>query len=222
MDYLVFDGVASYCEVPDSSDLSVATTGALSVAAWMRPDTLTFTSIEGSGYVYWMGKGEHGKQEWTCRMYSQGNAEQRENRISFYVFNPGGHRGVGAYVQEPVTPGDWIHIVGVADGQDIHLYKDGVLKNTQHYSGEITPAHGSAPMRFGTRDFNSFFQGALAEIRVWNRALHPGEVNALFQGSATPALGLVSEYLFMVGRDSADAHHAAVNGAAWGAEEAAI
>ena len=222
MEYLEFDGRGGYAEVPDSQDLSVATAGQLSVAAWMRPDTLTFPSVEGSGYVHWMGKGEgsgaQGNQEWVFRMYSQGNSEGRENRISFYVFNAEGHLGVGAYVEEPVTPGEWIHVVGVADGTDIHLYKDGTLKNTQHYSGVIRPAHGPAPLRFGTRDFHSFFRGAVAQVRVWSRALSGSEVAGLFDDSV-PGAGLVAEWLFMVGRDSVGQHNAAVAGATWGTDD---
>jgi concanavalin A-like lectin/glucanase superfamily protein len=219
MDHLQFDGITAYAEVPDSTDLSVATTGSLSVSAAIRPDTLSFRSVEGTRYVHWMGKGETGHQEWVLRMYSQGNTEGRENRISFYVFNPAGGRGVGAYVQEPVRPGDWIHVVGVADGTDIHLYKDGVLKNSQHYGSTITPTHGSAPLRFGTRDFRSFFQGAVAQVRIWNRALTAAEVGGLFAGNRVPHQGLVGEWLFMVGHDTSRNHNAIVRGAAWGTDD---
>ena len=218
MDYLQFDGVSSYCEVPDSPDLSIATTGALSVAAWIRPDTLTFSAVEGSGYVHCMGKGETGREEWKCRMYSQDNSEGRDNRISFYVFHPEPGKGIGAYVQEPVTAGEWIHIVGVADGSDVHLYRDGALKNTQHYGGKLTPVHGAAPLRLGTCDFASYFQGALAEVRIWNRALSADEARGLYTGSNVPRDGLRAEYLFRLGGDSADGHDAAVNGASSGSD----
>ena len=43
----------------------------------------------------------------------------RRNRISFYVFNPDGHLGVGSYFQDPVIQGEWIHVLGIADGQVI-------------------------------------------------------------------------------------------------------
>ncbi|MGO9464587.1 MAG: hypothetical protein ACLQIB_28720 [Isosphaeraceae bacterium] len=35
--------------------------------------------------------------------------DPRPDRISFYVFNPPGHRGTGSYVQEPVSvdPPEW-------------------------------------------------------------------------------------------------------------------
>ena len=220
MNYVQFDGNASYCEVPDSPALSVATSGSLSIAAWMRPDTLDFPVVEGSGYVHWLGKGQTGRQEWTFRMYSQGNSENRANRISFYVFHPDGGQGIGAYVQEPVSPGEWIHLVGVVDGALVHIYKNGDHKNAQEYGGKIAPVHGSAPVRFGTRDFHSFFQGALGEIRIWQRAISADEVMALHEGSSVPDTDLVAEYLFDLGQDSAGGHDAVVKGALWGSDPA--
>jgi hypothetical protein len=96
--YLHFDGAHTYIEVPSSTDFSVGMCGALTVSGWIRPATLLFANTEGSGYVHWLGKGESGRHEWTFRMYSQGNAEDRGNHISFYVFNPAGDQGVGSYL----------------------------------------------------------------------------------------------------------------------------
>jgi hypothetical protein len=127
--FLQFNGSSAYVEVADSPDLSVATTGSLTVSAWMRPDTLTFPNKEGSGYVNWLGKGTPGQHEWVLRMYSQDTKENRANRISFYVFNQSGGLGIGSYFQDAVTPGEWIHVVGVADGQQTRIYKNGVARD---------------------------------------------------------------------------------------------
>ncbi len=218
--YLQFNGMNNFVEVPDSRDFSVSTTGGLAVSAWMRPDTLTFASTEGSGYVHWMGKGEGAQQEWTFRMYSQANSENRENRISFYVFNLAGGLGVGSYFQDPITAGQWIHVVGVADGQSTHIYKNGVLRKSDVYQGSITTQHGTAPLRMGTRDFRSYFQGGLAEVRVWNRVLTATEVGDLYALSIVPPQGLVAEYLFNrgtgnVARDTKDSHDGIISGATW-------
>jgi len=42
---LVSDGVDDYIEIPDHVDFSVATTGELTVSAWIRPDALTFAPV---------------------------------------------------------------------------------------------------------------------------------------------------------------------------------
>jgi hypothetical protein len=228
---LVFDGLDDYIEIADSPDLSVATTGQLSVSAWMRPDVLTFPAFQSTGYVHWLGKGEVGQQEWVFRMYNAETTDPtpRPNRISFYVFNPSGQEGIGSHVQEPVQAGEWIHIVGVADESTTSIYKDGVFKRCDRYTGTgpgpchnyasdlwVTPAHGTAPMRMGTRDFASYFLGAIREVRVWSRALSAPDVSALYGGSV-PQDGLVAEYLLGqdIAPDSAGSHAGVIAGASW-------
>ena len=231
--YLQFDGsTTNYVEVPDSNDFSVDTTGGLTISAWMRPDALTFANTEGSRpdeqFVHWLGKGSSGQQEWVFRMYSITDpAGARENRISFYVFEgntPPPIRGCGSYFQDPVQTGQWIHVVGVADNSAMTttIYKDGVPRNTNSYAGIVTPGHGTTPLRMGTRDFASFFQGALAEVRVWNRVLNDQEIADLYFLGTVPQDALVGEYLLNEGAGSTAfdtsgrAHDGTVFGAAWG------
>ena len=73
--YLQFNGIDAYVEIPSIADYSLATTGALTVAAWIRPNTLNFPNVEpDSDYIHWLGKGDQsgsdGNQEWTFRMYN--------------------------------------------------------------------------------------------------------------------------------------------------------
>jgi hypothetical protein len=165
---------------------------------------LTFPAFQSTGYIHWMGKGAEGQQDWVFRMYNETmtNNPPRPNRISFYVFNPLGGEGIGSHFQDPVQAGEWIHVVGVADEA---IYKEGVFRDCDRYSGSgpchnypsslrVTPTHGSAPLRIGTRDYGSFFLGAIREVRLWNRALTAIPVNGLF-GGTTPQDGLVTEYL---------------------------
>ena len=55
--YLKLTGVDSYVQIANIADYGIATTRALSVAAWIRPDTPNFPRWEGNGYVHWLGKG---------------------------------------------------------------------------------------------------------------------------------------------------------------------
>ncbi len=218
--YLLFDGMKDYVEIPDVKEFSVSTAGGLTVSAWIRPDALLARRPEGSGYVHWMGKGERGRHEWVFRMYSQDNAERRENRISFYVFNSAGGLGVGSYFQDPIRAGEWIHVVGMADRDRTSIYKNGVLRKSDVYLGAITPAHGTAPLRIGTRDLHSFFEGGIREVRVWSRPLPAAEVADLFRSGHVPREGLVAEYLLNesagdVAHDTAGGHHGKVHTATW-------
>lgn len=238
--YLQFDGVGNYVEVPNSDDFSVNTAGGLTVSAWMKPDTLIFPTPEGSGYVHWLGKGEPGRHEWTFRMYSLDNTEGRENRISFYVFNLAGGLGIGSYFQDPVTPGEWIHVVGVVDSERTYIYKNGVFRKCDQYRGVgdgtchrysedrwIQPQNGTAPLRMGTRNLRSYFQGGLTKVRVWNRPLTETEIANLYASDLNnlpaPDNGLVAEWPLnedtgTIARDTTGAHDGTIFGATWATE----
>ncbi len=230
--YLHFNGVNQYVEIPSSPELSVSRTG-ITVSAWMRPDTLTFPTPEGSGYVHWMGKGERGAEEWVFRMYNATNTEKppRPNRISFYVFNLDGGLGVGSYFQDRIEPHKWIQVTGVADVERTYLYKNGEMRRCDQYQGTasggctghpevIHPASGDAPLRLGTRDLKSYFQGGLAGIRIWNRALTASEVRQLYEKREAPRKGLAAEYLLNEGlgpvvHDSVHGRDGRIVGATW-------
>lgn len=224
---LLFDGMQTYIEVPDSPDFSVATTGGLTISVWMRPNVLTFPNEEGDGYVHWLGKGEAGQHEWTFRMYGADTTAPadtkhpegptRSGRISFYLFNPDGGLGIGSYFQDGLTADNWIHVVGAADTMNTYIYRDGVLRKTQQYIPNITPVHGSANLRIGTRDLKSYFQGAIREVRVWNRCLVASEIASLHDSGVVPQAGLVAEYLLSqdIAVDSAGSHNGAINSGSW-------
>ena len=190
-----FDGTASYIEIPDNDAFSVTTTGSLSISVWVRPDgtstdatgNLLFNNTEGSGYVHWMGKGTSDQREWAFRIYSADNTDSpnRGNRMSSYLFNPAGGLGAGGYVQERVVPGEWIHCVCVIDAaaQTITWFKNGVQRDQDSFAPgsnfPVTPANGTAPLRIGTRDFASYFAGAIDDLRIYDRILSAAEIGDL-------------------------------------------
>jgi hypothetical protein len=178
----VFNGLDQYIEFPDHDSLSIATTGKLTISIWMRPDTLNFVNYEGDGYVHWMGKGTSGEQEWLMRMYNLASA--RPNRTSCYAFNLSGGLGSGSYVEETLSQGTWIHLSALYDypANLIQIYKNGVLRDTDHFTDySVIPGNGTAPFRIGTRDFNSYFKGAIDDIRIYSRILSPSEIKALYK-----------------------------------------
>jgi hypothetical protein len=192
-----FNGTNAYIQIPDHNAFSLPTTKQLSIAVWMRPGTLNFPNDEGTGYVHWLDKGVSGQHEWTFRMYSADNTDipYRANRTSFYLFNLGGGRGTGSYVQESVTAGTWYHYVAVADlrTDTITWYKNGQQKDRDCFRSlnppckdvtvqdPVDPRSGTAPVRVGTRDFASFFKGAIDNLHIYNRVLSAAEVQQLYQ-----------------------------------------
>jgi Concanavalin A-like lectin/glucanases superfamily len=181
-----FDGATQYLEVPDANDLSVTSRGELTIEAWIRPDTLQFPSQEGSGYVHFLGKGAPNQQEYAARMYSKVNDEARPNRISGYAFNLAGGLGSGSYSQVPVRAGAWILVDIVINTRIttatyptgyVKIFRNGQLKDTTGLDQfDVVPGNGTAPLRIGTRDFASYFQGAIGKVALYLHELTPDQM----------------------------------------------
>lgn len=187
-----------HAEIPSTPAISFPSEGVLSIQVWIAPSVRNFAHTEGSGYVYYLGKGSPGRQEYALRIYSYINDESppRPNRISAYVFSPNGGLGSGAYFQDPIQIGQWIMITVEIDTADrtpefpsgsIAIFKDGVLRQrTSLEQYPIHPAPGAADLSIGTLDGDSFFQGGIGKVAIFDYQLS-SEV-------------LSHEYLAMVGR----------------------
>jgi hypothetical protein len=186
------DGKRSYVEVADHKDFSQPTSGqGLTVEAWVRPDVLEFEGETDDPYVQWLGKGGPKAHEWALRFYSR-KSRERPSRISAYVFNPQGGLGAGAYFQDSLTAGEWLHVVacyepGDADtsgGPGVHIYKNGVHRMGPPARGtlynnpkwKIKPVHGASPVRLGTYSLKSFLIGGLDEVAIYPRVLTAREI----------------------------------------------
>ncbi len=197
-----------FVTVSDNDDLSISTTGKLTIEAWIRPDVLEFTKNEGSGYVHWLGKGDSNNHEYLMRMYSYTNTESRPNRISGYTFNSSGGLGVGSYFQDTLTSGSWIHTVLAINTTNTSstyptgytkIYKDGVQRDQDSLSSlSIVPSNKNAPLRIGTRDFNSYFQGAIGKVAIYNYELTAFQVLEHYQ-TMIPLVAGSAQYIQNVG-----------------------
>jgi hypothetical protein len=192
-----------YVEIPDPDSQafsqSTSTVG-LTVEVWMRPDVLMFPGQTSDFYIHWLGKGVRPQLEWALRFYSQ-DSPMRPNRISAYIWNPDDPPpalGAGAFFQDVLTPGQWIHVVAVYEPGDkdtdppagVRIYRDGIFRQgprtssgTLYKSFNIVPTHGTAPLRLGTRDAAisgadavSYFNGGLDEVAIYPRVLGDDEI----------------------------------------------
>ncbi len=134
------------------------------------------------------------------------------------------NEGIGSYFQypindpDPIVSGQWIHVVGVVDDSDgvkttsiyknrnfirCDRYQDTQVQGCQRLPDQqpgqcprpITPTHGTAPVRIGHRDRLSYLNGAVAEVRIWNRALNQDEVTRVYLAIPPLPDGLVGQYL---------------------------
>lgn len=180
----VFNGENAYFEIPDVAHLEVTKTGILTIEAWMRPDVLDFPKSQ-KGYVHWMGKGVNGQHSWVARMYNK-SGNDRPQRISGYSFNLTGGLGAGSYFQDNIPKGTWVHYVLVINTKNTDtkyptgytkVYKDGKRRDQDSLKDyDIIPGDGTAPTRIATRDFNSFFKGAIAKVAFYDYELEAAKI----------------------------------------------
>jgi hypothetical protein len=170
-----FNGAGQYLTVRHSPKISVPTTGVLTVEAWIRPDVLEFPDTEETQYVYFLGKGNPTDgYEYANRMYSRTNAEDRPNRISFYHWNPEGDLGSGSYFQDTVAANQWIMVTSIVNMNTgmVDIYKNGVLRDSTPLSQySVVPRMTNAPFNVGTRNYNSWFKGAIGKVAIYDYAL---------------------------------------------------
>lgn len=221
---VLFNGTSDYITVPDNNVYSYATNNALSISVWVNPATLSQPTQEGTGYVHYLSKLDSGQNEWTFRMYSTGNSEDRNNRMSFYMFALAGGLGDGAYVEDKVIPGEWMHFVATVDAsKNIKLYKNGVLRNV-FLASSLTLANGTAPVRIGrgaSSAGSSYFNGSIDGVKMWSRVLSEAEVKDLYNKNAPVAVGKVGDFAINEGTgttitdSSTTANNGTLTGGSW-------
>jgi hypothetical protein len=76
----------------------------------------------------------------------------RPNRVSAYIWDPSGGEGSGAYFEDALTPGEWMHVVAVYDPGDmdtplagVRLYKNGVLRKGPPHRGTLYATYDIVP-----------------------------------------------------------------------------
>lgn len=98
----------------------------------------------------------------------------------------------------------WTHVAGVYDGTNIYIYINGKSENSTATSG--TPRNSGAEWGIGADVVNSgnpsYFNGSLADVRVYTRGLSPGEMLALWAEAYQPQIDIESIALAMTGSSS--------------------
>lgn len=93
------------------------------------------------------------------------------------------------------SDGAWYHIALARIGPQFRFYIDGSIAHSGSWPGEVPQA--KAPLTIGSAEGGNCFNGLLDDIRIYNRALAPAEIQALAEtpGSAkTTSLPDSSEF----------------------------
>ena len=147
---LVFDGQDDYvdCGAGKSLDLRKQ----VSVECWVRPDAIPSTEVGVAG---------KGIESYGLTYYTDG-------RCWWYISGGGNMTKAGLGV------GFWNHVAGTYDGSTSRLYVNGELRDSNVLDVPIAPGGN---FFVGARGPGSHtFGGAIAQVRVYNRALSKEEV----------------------------------------------
>ena len=166
----------TYCGVQIADEPAYALTNALTIEGWIRP--------RGDGYnIFWRGDNRPGLDPYLLSM-------QGGNLLALFITDANGnYDSVGA----AIAYGNWVHVAATYDGSIglLSLYTNGVLAaqkaTTIRPFGNLiagdSPGVGIGNVNDG---FNNFpFLGDIDEIALYNRALAPAEILAIYNaGSA--------------------------------------
>ncbi len=170
---LSFDGSNDMVTVADSNLLDLTT--AMTLSAWVFP------TAHGNGAWRNVLIKERPDGE-VYNLYSNVNT----NVPTVYVVRsaaPGTPLDARATTQLPLNA--WTHLAATHDGTTLRLYVNGAQVGSRAVSGSLLTSTGT--LRIGGNTlWGEFFQGMIDEVRIYNRALSQGEIQADMTRPITP------------------------------------
>lgn len=159
---LQFDGVDDHVAISSSPSLEIR--NLISLETWIRPAiTLNASSVS---WICILDKAN----SYGFEMFSDAS----DARISFFV-DIGGAQWLPSTTGS-WTAGTWYHIAGTYDGTTERIYVNGVLENSQPFSGNIFNFDG--PLSIGSHCYGAicFFNGTIDEVKIYNYARTAEEI----------------------------------------------
>lgn len=169
-----FNGSNSYAAVPDSPTLH--SNRNISVSGWMYVNGFNKTWQS----IFWKGNSPEtstgDNREYTLFLNSAGYLHLASTSIDKVGIGQWANdtQAKGGYIQA----GSWHHFAAVisSDQNYMKVYIDGVEKASSAYSSSDIRDTGNALMFGGNPSWDSYFNGLLDDIRIYNRALTATEI----------------------------------------------
>jgi len=160
---LEFDGVDDYVEVSDSPELRLVNGG--TIVFWVKLATLS----QPYNYPGVLHKWD-GTNGWKITYSSLAN------RFAFERRNGGTANSISSNKND-WQANEWYCLAFVDDAgaSKLYIYVNGELDNTGTRNIAIGEYTGSLRLSYG-----SYFNGTIDEVRIYNRALSPGEIKIIY------------------------------------------
>ena len=151
------NGSDAYVQVANSSSLNI--TGAITVEAWIKPNSI--------GTYQYIASRESYAQSGTGGGYELTLNNAGKARFDVYHSPTTYTPVVGNTV---LSTGVWHHIAGVWDGSYLKLYVNGNLDSTVNTGNG--PASGTSSLKIGRNSGGGYFNGLIDEVRVSNTVVY--------------------------------------------------
>lgn len=175
------DGTDDSIQIADATRLKPAN---ISVSAWVKFDSLDSVTSD-IGLQYILFKRGNGPFEAFSLFKLRGTGP--DDRIHFLVgSNPTVNLRAAAVSTTVIKAGQYYHLVGTYDGQNIKLYVNGVLERTQPNTFDIGYVNGKPLVIGGSGEpFNGRVRGVVDEVQIYNRAVSATEARLIYETGTT-------------------------------------
>jgi hypothetical protein len=171
-----FDGDGDYVSIPYSSSLNITNVATFSV--WVKPAYTDYGGTPTAAFIC-------GHGGWSNRGWSLGAAHGDWQNVRFHwqpgIDNP-------AYILDttsnPLSTGVWTHVVGVANGTYVKIYINGQFAVEKPNSEGVDYDYPIEIGRCGMSSPDSYFNGSIDEVLIFNRSLSASEVASLYNATA--------------------------------------
>jgi hypothetical protein len=164
---LQFSASSDFVSIPDHKALQIS--GEITQAAWIKLDRLP------SAHAIIFGTRNDGAPG---RKIGFGYGMNPSNNIKVWTNNPaGGFLDVND-VQTKLQTNQWYYLAythTTADSGLVEIYVDGKVTHSQKSNNPVDPSGAPNPVTIGTWAGEAW-PGSVDEVRLWNRALSPDEI----------------------------------------------
>ena len=172
---LSFDGVNDYVNVLDDASLRFTQNSSFTICAWVEPTPLSDGEIvckmrKSAQYNVF---GYEVQYDGTNKRFTISAESSRSCYVSYSTAN------------NSVQPGNWYHVAAVYDNKAMKIYLNGQLGGSGTFTCNAGNTSPDKDMAIGARSYdsamNSYFNGTMDDIRIYNLALSAEEIEQLYR-----------------------------------------
>jgi hypothetical protein len=203
------DGANDYLEIADANDLDFGA-GDFTVALWCKPDTTNALRLMNK----WDGPLQQG---WLLDVHSRDGGNQQTGSLRFMLDTNSAANTANVdrhevFVQNAIDTGAWRHVAVTVNrtAREIRFFVDGNQVGATSviaagFAGSVSNAFTVGVGMIPSSTPAKWFDGAVDDVKLYNRSLAANEVNALYNngfiaigvgnpGPVVPQRGLLAEY----------------------------